>query len=304
MVKHYIDRAVSAKTDNRPQFQQMIKDSERGIFDVIIVWKLDRFARNRYDSARYKTQLKRNGVKLVSATEVISAGPEGIILESVLEGYAEYYSADLSEKVVRGMTENALKGIYNGGTIPFGYMIDETRHYQPDPLLAPYVEQTFQKYADGATMTDLRDWLKAHNIKNSMGGDMPYINFYLDFGAQGRPAFVPVEYMSFRDAVELVRNNGGVPVVAHPGLNLRGRERIVEKLLERGAEGLEVFNNYHDDRQIAYFAPLVRRRGALMTCGSDFHGKTKPLIHVGRFGCDARWESSLADSVARLAKGV
>ena len=174
VVKHYIDRAVSAKTDNRPQFQQMIKDSERGIFDVIIVWKLDRFARNRYDSARYKTQLKRNGVKLVSATEVISAGPEGIILESVLEGYAEYYSVDLSEKVVRGMTENALKGIYNGGTIPFGYMIDETRHYQPDPLLAPYVEQTFQKYADGATMTDLRDWLKAQKIKNSMGGEMPY----------------------------------------------------------------------------------------------------------------------------------
>ena len=100
VVKHYIDRAISAKTDNRPQFQQMIKDSERGIFDIIIVWKLDRFARNRYDSARYKTQLKRNGVKLVSATEVISAGPEGIILESVLEGYAEYYSADLAEKVV------------------------------------------------------------------------------------------------------------------------------------------------------------------------------------------------------------
>ena len=122
VVKHYIDRAISAKTDNRPQFQQMIKDSERGIFDIIIVWKLDRFARNRYDSARYKTQLKRNGVKLVSATEVISAGPEGIILESVLEGYAEYYSADLSEKVVRGMTENALKGIYNGGTIPFGWL--------------------------------------------------------------------------------------------------------------------------------------------------------------------------------------
>ena len=174
VVKHYIDRAISAKTDNRPQFQQMIKDSERGIFDVIIVWKLDRFARNRYDSARYKTQLKRNGVKLVSATEVISAGPEGIILESVLEGYAEYYSADLSEKVVRGMTENTLKGVYNGGTVPFGYVINENRHYKPDPLLAPYVEQTFQKYADGATMTDLRDWLKAHNIKNSMGGEMSY----------------------------------------------------------------------------------------------------------------------------------
>ena len=174
VVKHYIDRAISAKTDNRPQFQQMIKDSERGIFDVIIVWKLDRFARNRYDSARYKTQLKRNGVKLVSATEVISAGPEGIILESVLEGYAEYYSADLSEKVVRGMTENALKGIYNGGKVPFGYMIDDTRHYQADPLTGPYVEKIFQKYADGATMTDIQDWLNQRGIKNPSGGEMSY----------------------------------------------------------------------------------------------------------------------------------
>ena len=86
----YIDRAISAKTDNHPEFQQMIKDSDKKLFDIALVWKLDRFARNRYDSARYKTQLKKNGVKLMSATEIISEGPEGIILESVLEGYAEY----------------------------------------------------------------------------------------------------------------------------------------------------------------------------------------------------------------------
>ena len=89
IVKHYIDRAISAKTDNRPEFQQIIKDSDKKLFDIVLVWKLDRFARNRYDSARYKTQLKKNGVKLMSATEVISEGPEGIILESVLEGYAD-----------------------------------------------------------------------------------------------------------------------------------------------------------------------------------------------------------------------
>ena len=118
ILRHYIDRAFSAKTDNRPEFQNMIKDSGKRLFDMIIVWKLDRFARNRYDSARYKAALKKNGVKVVSATEVISDGAEGIILESVLEGYAEYYSADLSEKVVRGMTENALKSRYNGGTLP------------------------------------------------------------------------------------------------------------------------------------------------------------------------------------------
>ena len=129
VLRHYIDRAISAKTDNRPEFQNMIKDSNKKLFDMIIVWKLDRFARNRYDSARYKAQLKRNGIKVVSATEVISDGAEGIILESMLEGFAEYYSVDLSEKVVRGMTDNALKCMFNGGTLPMGYVIDAEQHY-------------------------------------------------------------------------------------------------------------------------------------------------------------------------------
>ena len=130
--------------------------------------------------------------------------------------------------------------------------------------------------------------------------DMPYINFYLDYFAQGRPAFVPVEYMDFRRAVELVRDNGGVPVVAHPGLNFRGREEIAEQLLGRGAAGLEVFNNYHTPEQAAYFASLVRSEGALMTCGSDFHGKTKPRIAVGRFPSDSRFDGRLSDFVNHI----
>ena len=99
IVDSYIDRALSARTDNRPAFQQMIKDSTKNNFEVVIVWKLDRFARNRYDSANYKAKLRKNGVKVISATETISNGAEGILLESMLEGYAEYYSAELSEKV-------------------------------------------------------------------------------------------------------------------------------------------------------------------------------------------------------------
>ena len=121
IIDTYIDRALSAKTDNRPSFQQMIKDSSKGLFDVIIVWKLDRFARNRYDSARYKAQLRKNGVKVISANENISEGSEGIILESVLEGMAEYYSADLSEKVIHGLTENAIKCKFNSDPITFGF---------------------------------------------------------------------------------------------------------------------------------------------------------------------------------------
>ena len=174
VLRHYIDRAFSAKTDNRPEFQNMIKDSGKRLFDMIIVWKLDRFARNRYDSARYKAALKKNGVKVVSATEVISDGAEGIILESVLEGYAEYYSADLSEKVVRGMTENALKCKYNGGTLPIGYQIDSEQYFQLDPLTAPFVREAFQRYDEGATMTQIRDWLNEQGVKNTRGQKMSY----------------------------------------------------------------------------------------------------------------------------------
>ena len=174
IVKHYIDRAISAKTDNRPQFQQMIKDSDKKLFDIVLVWKLDRFARNRYDSARYKTQLKKNGVKLVSATEIISEGPEGIILESVLEGYAEYYSADLAEKVVRGQTENILKGRCNGGRGTFGYTLDSERKFHIDPLASPFVLESFTKYRDGLTMKEIRDWLNENGIKNPVGGAFTY----------------------------------------------------------------------------------------------------------------------------------
>ena len=174
IVKHYIDRAISAKTDNRPQFQQMIKDSDKKLFDIVLVWKLDRFARNRYDNARYKTQLKKNGVKLVSATEIISEGPEGIILESVLEGYAEYYSADLAEKVVRGQTENILKGRCNGGRGTFGYTLDSERKFHIDPLTSPFVLESFRKYRDGLTMKEIRDWLNENGIKNPVGGAFTY----------------------------------------------------------------------------------------------------------------------------------
>ena len=123
IIGEYIDRALSAKTDNRPNFQKMIKDSYRKIFDTVIVWKVDRFARNRYDSAHYKNILKKNGVKVISAKEHISEGSEGIILEAMLEGYAEYYSVELAEKINRGLTENALKAKLNGGSIPIGYML-------------------------------------------------------------------------------------------------------------------------------------------------------------------------------------
>ena len=174
VVKHYIDRAYSAKTANRPEFQQMVKDSEKRLFDVVLVWKIDRFARDRYDAAHYKHILQRNHVKLVSATEPISDTPAGIMMESMLTGMAEYYSAELSEKVVRGMTENVLKGKYNGGTVPIGYRIDENRFFQIDPLKAPFVVEAFKKYNEGATMKEIMNWLNQQGVTTNRNQKFTY----------------------------------------------------------------------------------------------------------------------------------
>lgn len=165
IIKSYIDRAMSAKTDNRPEFQQMIKDSAKHHFDVVIVWKLDRFSRNRYDSAHNKATLRKNGVKVVSAKEEIAEDSTGILLESVLEGYAEFYSAELSEKVLRGMTENALKCKYNGGGVPIGYVIDEDNHFQPDPLTAPLILEAFTRYDKGELIQGITDWLNENGMR-------------------------------------------------------------------------------------------------------------------------------------------
>ena len=169
VVRTYIDRALSAKTDSRPQFQQMIHDSATHTFEAVLVWKLDRFSRNRYDSAHYKRILKNNRVHVVSVTEPISNTPEGIMLESLLEGMAEYYSAELAEKVSRGHKENALKAKFNGGPVPLGYRIDSEHHYQIDPTTAPVVQEAFQRYAAGESIRSIIESLNARGIRNSRG---------------------------------------------------------------------------------------------------------------------------------------
>ncbi len=121
IVNTYIDRAMTGTNDNRPDFQQMIKDSSKKEWDYVLVYKLDRFSRDKFKTAIHKKTLKDNGVKLISATENIPETPEGIILESLLEGMAEYYSAELSQKVKRGMNETRQKGNFTGGTLIYGY---------------------------------------------------------------------------------------------------------------------------------------------------------------------------------------
>ena len=175
IVGEYIDRAMSATSDKRPEFRRMIKESERGIFDTVLVYKLDRFARNRYDSALYKKKLRDNGVRVVSATENITDTPEGIIMEGLLEAMDEYYSAELSRKCRRGIEESFRKGRFRGRNAPFGYKVVDHR-LAIDELTAPVAREVFERFAAGEKQAAIMNDLNARGISNSVGNKWNKVN--------------------------------------------------------------------------------------------------------------------------------
>lgn len=178
IVAVYVDRALTARKDveKRVRFQQMISDSVHHLWDLVIVWKLDRFARNREDSAVFKMRLRKNGVRVESATEAISRNPEGIILESVLEGIAEYYSADLSQKITRGLRESALKGQCVGGHVPLGYKL-ENHKLVINPATAHIVQEAFQLYANGESMADICRLFNSKGYRTAKGSEFNRSSF-------------------------------------------------------------------------------------------------------------------------------
>ena len=169
VIGEYIDRALTGTSDNRPEFLRMIEDSGKRTFEGILVYQLDRFARNRYDSAVYKKKLKKNGVRVMSAKENISEDASGILIESVLEGMAEYYSAELSQKIRRGMDINAQKCLCTGGGVALGFKVDETKHFQIDENTAPIVREIFETYASGKTVTEIITMMNERHVVTSRG---------------------------------------------------------------------------------------------------------------------------------------
>lgn len=161
----YADRHVSGKSvDGRDEFQRMMRDADRRLFDAVIVWKVDRFGRSREDIAVNKIRLRKAGVVLMYAKESIPEGPEGILLESLMEGLAEYYSADLRQKIIRGQRESAKKGKLSAGRLPTGYKRDEAGHVMIDEETAPVIRELFRLQAAGAGEREKIELLRSRGI--------------------------------------------------------------------------------------------------------------------------------------------
>lgn len=169
IIGEYIDRAMSARSDNRPEFLRMVAEAPKGLFNAVIVHKLDRFSRDRYDHAIYRKKLRDNNVKVISVLENLDDSPESVVLESVLEGFSEYYSRNLARETRKGLRETALKAKFTGGTPPFGFDVDADNNYIINASEAEAVRKIFNACVNKIGYAALIDEFAQQGIKTKFG---------------------------------------------------------------------------------------------------------------------------------------
>ncbi len=164
--------------------------------------------------------------------------------------------------------EDKVMGLSPDGTVT-GEMIAEVvladERNKDNPLLKPYFE-------------------------GGERSDNPYVNFYWDWCSKGKPAYVEINYISLKDAVKFIKKAGGIPVFAHPNNNIGMNEEVFAEIINEGVKGVEAYSSYHSQEAQEFFKKMAEKYNVFVTCGSDFHGKTKPAIKLGTISCDNREE--------------
>lgn len=237
VIDEYIDRAISGTTDDREQFQQMLKDSEKKQFDGVLVYQLDRFGRNNYECINNEYILLQNNVEIISAKENFEKSPSGNLLKGVIRSVNQYYSDELSVKIGRGMDLNADKFYYNGGSVPLGLKLKvveelngpfnkkiKKQQYDIDENMAPVVQNIFEMYVKGSTMADIIRYLNKLNIKTSQGNEFnknslrtilmnkKYIGVY-SYNGKETPNIIPriIDDETFKKTQEKLQLNRKAP---------------------------------------------------------------------------------------------
>lgn len=170
-----------------------------------------------------------------------------------------------SQEVIDKLSRN---GVVNGEMIAEAAM--EFDKERKNPLLAPY-------------------------FQGGNRSDNPFVNFYWDYCSQGKPAYEKINYISLSEAIDIINRNGGIPILAHPGNNVKEDRKILDKIIESGVKGMEVYSSYHSKEQEEFYKEYALNKGLIVTCGSDFHGKTKPSISIGSTECDSREEEIISN---------
>lgn len=224
IVGKYVDMALTATNDDRPEFQRMIRDSGKGLFNGVVVHKLDRFARNRYDSAIYGRKLQQNSVKVISVLENLDDSPESVILRSVIEGYNEYYSLNLARETMKGLKENAYTARHNGGLPPYGYNVGPDNTYIINEKEAEAVRIAFKLYLEGHGYGEISDTLNKLGYKTKTGkpfgksglydilGNEKYTGVYI-YNKRASTVKGVKQNRKHKDPDEIIRIDGGMPAI-------------------------------------------------------------------------------------------
>jgi site-specific DNA recombinase len=274
LMKTYIDRAKSATSDKRPAFQEMITDSEKHLFEIVIVHKLDRFSRDKYDSAKYKHKLKKNGVRVMSVTENLDGSPESIILESVIEGMAEYYSKNLAREVMKGLKETALKCQHTGGFPPIGYSVDPvTKKYVINESEREIVEIVFDMYLDGKGYDQIVKALAERNFKSRYGkaigkshiptilNNEKYIGTYIFNLTDSKDFEGKRNSRRQKSAENVIRVENGIPAI----ITTEKFEQVQQKMsVNKGKTGS------YSAKEMYLLSGLIVCGECLTNCGKDY----------------------------------
>ena len=227
VVKEYIDRALTGTDDNRPNFQRMIDDSSKNLYERIVVCRFNRFFRNKEKSVIYKGMLKRNGIRVLSVHEYIADDPSGILVESLFEAMDEFYSLELSQKIKKGMDKNGEQCLCTGGNIALGFKVNQFRQFEVDSNTAPIVKTIFEMYANGKTVAEITKYLNSMGYKTSRGvafnknslhtilKNKRYIGVYIYKGKEipgGMPRIISDEL--FNKVAEIMAKNKKAPARA------------------------------------------------------------------------------------------
>ena len=230
IVRNFIDEAKSGRSDNRPAFQEIFEYIKYNKCDVLIVHKLDRFARSRMDSAIYKHKLKEKGLKLISVLENIDGSPESIILESVMEGLSEYYSANLAREVMKGLRENAYQCRHTGGVPPLGYDVEQDGKYIINEKEAALVRRIFEMYNLGKSYREIADILNSEGQKSKVGkrftkhsfNDMlqneKYKGIYIFNKTAAKAPNGTRNYHKTKSSEDIIRIESGMPEIVNHAL--------------------------------------------------------------------------------------
>lgn len=261
VVNHYIDRAMTARSDKRPAFQQMIADARNHQFQAVVVHKLDRFSRDRLDHAIYRQELRKAGVSLISVLENLDDSPESVVLESVLEGFSEYYSKNLARETRKGLKEIALQAKYTGGTVLYGYTIDANGQYSINETEAAVVRRIYDACYNKTGYNRLLDQLRIEGVRTRRGGYFTANSFYYILKNQrycGDYVYSPVGERKYNQCQPIIIED------AIPAIIPKDKWKTVQQLMNRRRK-----SGCHRNAKEIYLLSGLLYCGK---CGAPMHG--------------------------------